>query len=377
MKIVILADFNSTFGGGDFSVYKYFEYLSLRGHEVVCFYTSYPEFFESYDKFTCKKKIYINYKFKGIGRLNATIEKIYDKFLLNNYLEKHSNEIDFIVGYQTDTAIKAFNLGRKYNIKVANIIFETPLWLEKQWNAWSEIWRSSKALRSKWQNFKTSLQKSDIIIAISQMTAKETKKWCGREVEGVVYPGFIIPDRIKNIEIPKENQIIFVGRLVNNKNVADILKALKLIENPPKLVICGNGDEYHNLVSLSNKLNLRCDFMGKVDEEKKWLEIKKSLFMVFPSSFEGFGMPPMEALAVGTPCICSNIPILCELYGEYVDYVEVHDIKMMAEKIKLLATDKNYREMSASRGKNYIGENFGWERAASQIETILTQFPTK
>ena len=99
--------------------------------------------------------------------------------------------------------------------------------------------------------------------------------------------------------------------------------------------------------------------------------------MVFPSSFEGFGMPPMEALAAGTPCICSNIPILRELYGEYVDYVEVHDIKMMAEKIKLLATDKNYREMSASRGKKYIGENFGWERAASQIETILTQFPTK
>ena len=372
-----MADLNSKFGGGDFAVYKYFEYLSLRGHEVVCYYTSYPDFFKSYDNFICKKKIFFDYKFKGMGILNATIEKIYDKFVLNNYLEKHSSEIDFIVGYQKDTAIKAVNLGRKHNIKVANLIFETPLWLEKEWNAWSEIWRGSKTLRSKWQNFKTSLHKSEIIIAISKMTAKETKKWSGREVGGVAYPGFTIPDSIKNLDVPKENQIIFVGRLVNNKNVADILKALSLIKNPPKLVICGNGDEYHNLISLSNKLNLRCDFMGKVDEEKKWLEIKKSLCMVFPSSFEGFGMPPMEALAAGTPCICSNIPILCELYGEYVDYVEVHDIKMMAEKIKLLATDKNYREMSASRGKKYIGENFGWERAASQIETILTQFPTK
>ena len=44
LRIVVLADLNSKFGGGDFAVYKYFEYLSLRGHEVVCYYTSYPDF---------------------------------------------------------------------------------------------------------------------------------------------------------------------------------------------------------------------------------------------------------------------------------------------------------------------------------------------
>ena len=91
--------------------------------------------------------------------------------------------------------------------------------------------------------------------------------------------------------------------------------------------------------------------------------------MVFPSSFEGFGMPPMEALAAGTPCICSNIPILRELYGEYVDYVEVHDIKMMAEKIKLLATDKNYREMSASRGKKiHWGKFLGGKEQPARLK---------
>ena len=78
------------------------------------------------------------------------------------------------------------------------------------------------------------------------------------------------------------------------------------------------------------------EFKGKMDEYTKWVEIKKSLFMILPSSFEGFGMPPAEALYCKIPCIASDLPVLRENYGDYLEYFPARNVEALRTKIEFL-----------------------------------------
>ena len=179
--------------------------------------------------------------------------------------------------------------------------------------------------KKSWEQTKDAYLKADILIPNSELTRKECSAWLKKKIEDPVYPGvevYKINDNVK-----EENQIIYVGRLNKYKNVNEIINALAKIRNPPKLIIVGKGEEEGKLMELSKRLNVICELKGSLTDKEKFNEIKKSIFMVFPSSFEGFGMPPAEALTCGKPCICSDIPIFREIYEDKVEYFKEHDIR--------------------------------------------------
>ena len=201
---------------------------------------------------------------------------------------------------------------------------------------WNEIWckEFKGVLKKSWLTTKQAYIESDILLSISLITKKECESWIGREVQDFIYPGLDL-QMADNVKIDKkENQVIYIGRLDSYKNVDEIMKALSKIKNPPLLVIMGDGPEKEKLMKLSNKLEVETKFLGNIDDFRKFQQIKKSLFMVFPSSHEGFGMPPMEALYCEIPCICSDKPIFKEIYGEKVEYFKEHDLIDLSDKIK-------------------------------------------
>ena len=108
----------------------------------------------------------------------------------------------------------------------------------------------------------------------------------------------------------------------------------------------GGGEEKQKLVRLANQAKVNCEFKGNVNDQEKWIEIKKSMFMVFPTSFEGFGMPPMEALYCEIPCICTDIPILKEVYQDKIEYFKENNVNDLCKKIEFLIKNKKYREKS-------------------------------
>lgn len=370
MDLVFLMNLNQKFGGGGYSVFKFAEYLARLQHNVLILYVTHPEFLKKQrqiPKLTIKKGLLLP-RFKS---LNLKIEKLYDYFFLEQYLKRHGNDIDYLVGYQRRMAIKVAKLGGKYGIKTVNFIFETPVWLEKQWGEeWKKSYKNPKLKRS-WHQFNIALKNSNLIFAISRLTAKETARWIGRYPDGVIYPGFTPPIFTSQKVSKQPNQIIYIGRLYRNKNVDEIIRAISKLSIPLKLVICGDGNEKKKLIELSTKLNVKCEFKGTVREQEKWKLISESKFMVFPSSFEGFGIPPMEALACGIPCICANIPIIREAYDDKVEYFEGHNIKQLRKKIQYLLDNPDYCRKRGEEGKKYVTKKFGWIKSAKKMENLL------
>jgi glycosyltransferase involved in cell wall biosynthesis len=123
-------------------------------------------------------------------------------------------------------------------------------------------------------------------------------------------------------DLPK-NYILYLGNFKPHKNVESLVKAFKKIENKfpkYKLVLAGPLDEYgQNIKNISSKLGLidKVIFTDTI-REKDCPEALLSLaeIFVFPSLYEGFGLPPLEAMACGTPVVASNVTSVPEVVGD-------------------------------------------------------------
>ncbi len=360
MNLLFLVS-NRHFGGGKYSIIKFAEALSKRGHKVTITCVKYPHYIKTGNNLQIKVRKTIPFLFKGCGWLDRKWADIHSEII------KRKSNFDIFFGLQIEDAKRAVKLGKKYKIPVANFVFETPEWIKR-------VWRDLKFDRRferEWSRFETALHKSDVIIAISNSTKRYVEKWLSRKVECVAFPGI---DREIADSVPeqnKEKQIIFIGALEERKNIGDVIFALSKIKNRPRFVICGEGELLPSLGKLCKKLNVNCVFKGKVDEYTKWKEIKKSLFMVFPSSFEGFGMPPAEALYSKIPCIASDLEILRENYGDTLEYFPVHNISVLGEKIRFLLENPEYIDQRGKKGYNYIKEKFFWKKSAEEIEKCI------
>lgn len=150
----------------------------------------------------------------------------------------------------------------------------------------------------------------DRMISVSAHTTKKLKSMLGRKREIVVIPNGIDIETILE-ELPSKNlsDVIFAGRLLQNKNVDVLLKAVAIlkIQNPYiRLCIIGDGPEKIKLESLADKLEIRnnVSFLGFFEDNNKVYSIMKaSKVFVLPSTREGFGIVALEANACGLPVI--------------------------------------------------------------------------
>ncbi|KKT73925.1 MAG: Glycosyl transferase group 1 [Candidatus Peregrinibacteria bacterium GW2011_GWA2_44_7] len=114
---------------------------------------------------------------------------------------------------------------------------------------------------------------------------------------------------------------------------------------------------------------------GFIDEEDKTAVYSLARGMIFVSKYEGFGLPLLEAMACGTPVICSNSTSMPEVVGEAAIQVDPYDIEQIAEGMEKLTreeTFENYREKGLARVKE-----FSWKKAARQTLKLLEKNTSK
>lgn len=379
MKITFLIDYSAAFGGGDYAQFKFAEYLAKKGHKITILTTK-KNFITKQLK--NKKNITIKYRPElkviikkiGIGRINKLLKNIYLKKSLIPFLKK--NKQDWIIGYLRDPAITATKLGKELNIKVANFIFESPPWMKEQLGEkWDEELKN-KRFKNSWELTKEAYENSNVLIPNSKLSGKKCKEWISKaNISEPVYPGVELNknklDKNQKNDSLKEYDLVYVGRLNELKNIDDLLNATKMLKDKGielKTAIMGVGEEEKKLKELSKELNLNINFLGEVTDEEKFSVLKNSRILAFPTSFEGFGMPPLEGLMSGCKVICSNIPILKEIYSNNVTYFELNNIKDLAEKIKKELTNKK------SNAKiNDLLKKYNWTTSANKIEKILKE----
>lgn len=166
--------------------------------------------------------------------------------------------------------------------------------------------------------------------------------------------------------------LLYVGQFRPHKNIPSLISAFNILrkEMDCKLVILGKPDPKHQrFFDLLNESEYKKDIIlpGFVSNEELASWYKIADLFVFPSLYEGFGLPGLEAMAAGTPVVASNTSSLPEVYQNAAIYFDPLKPEDIAGKIKEILGDDKLRQELISKGKLLL-RNYSWQKTA--IETL-------
>lgn len=238
-----------------------------------------------------------------------------------------------------------------------------------------------------------SLRRADKIVAVSQFTQSEIINYYNVKPEKIAWiHNAISEDFLKQVvsveklpEISKKyglpaKFILYLGTLQPRKNVPSLLEAFAQIKEQVgelNLVICGNkkaGNYDVRIDEVIEKLKLedRVFFPGFVDEDDKKAIFALAQVFAFPSLYEGFGIPVLEAMSQEVPVVCSDIPSLKEVAADGAMYFEVGSLDNFSKKLYDVCMDKNLRSELILKGKERISF-FSWQKSAQKMLTIYEE----
>lgn len=250
-----------------------------------------------------------------------------------------------------------------------------------------ESFRPSQRL---YQRFFTrmSVQRASHLIAISSSTARDLSKFFAVPATkiSVIFPGVDIAyhpirdasalsDFRRRRNLP-EKLILFVGTLEPRKNLLTLLKAYAKFKHQTKaehkLVLAGSpGWLYQPIFAVVEELGLRDDvlFPGFIPEDELPLWYNVADVFVYPSLYEGFGLPPLEAMACGTPVIVSNTSSLPEVVGDAALLVDPYSPDAWAAALSKVCDNGHLRDDLATRGPERA-RTFSWARMARETVQV-------
>ncbi|SEQ81149.1 Glycosyltransferase involved in cell wall bisynthesis [Treponema bryantii] len=198
--------------------------------------------------------------------------------------------------------------------------------------------------------YQRAINKSKAIFTVSQFSADRIKEKLRLRKKPLIVTYNSVPEHFTannnkpaTGEITKDNSIIYVGNIKKHKGLPYLLDAFEICKKNGldcKLVIVGNADNFRSGDSeiaqrLSNSSEKDINFTGRISDSELQTYYQKARLLVQPSLYEGFGMPPMEALYLGTNVVMSDIPVFKEIYeGFPVTFFKTADSKDLAEKIQ-------------------------------------------
>ncbi len=239
------------------------------------------------------------------------------------------------------------------------------------------------------------------VIAVSENTKKDLVKLYKvlEKKISVIYEGISIPPFIPPLirggggggvdSSDKEGRrrvdevfapfFLFVGRLEERKNVRGIVEAFEILKNkyniPHKLVLAGKfgygGESIKHKIE-SSEYKKEIILPGYVSDEEKFELMKGAEAFLFPTFYEGFGLPILEAQSVGTPVVTSNVSSMPEVAGNGAILVDPKSPSAIAKAVYKLISDESYKNDIIEKGLENV-KRFSWGKCAEEIADILAR----
>lgn len=219
------------------------------------------------------------------------------------------------------------------------------------------------------------------VIAVSKNTKKDLinlYKIPEKKIE-VIYEGVSTNYEFNtNIRIiPKTKYLLFLGRLEKRKNIEGIISAFEVLKEkykiPHELFLVGSPGFGYGEIKLkieNSPYKKEIIQTGYVSESKKKELIKNAEVFLFPTFYEGFGLPILEAQILGVPVVTSNISSLPEVGGESVTYCTPKEPISIADSVYKLINDGVFRNDIIKKGYENV-KKFSWEKCAKEISEVL------
>lgn len=228
---------------------------------------------------------------------------------------------------------------------------------------------------------KQAIYAADGIIAISQSTKRDILKFypdIPEEKIEVIYHGtnhLAAPTPPESFRLP-QNYLLFVGKRGDYKNAAFLMESLapKLKkEKDLHLVFVGGGAFSHEEQKLLDELGIRDQVIQSDTSDAELAYIyQNAVCFIYPSKYEGFGFPILEAFDNRCPVLCSNTSSLPEVGGDAAMYFSPEDGKQLLEKVDALLSDPALREQYIQRGAERVRE-FTWDRTAQRTRAFYAR----
>lgn len=239
---------------------------------------------------------------------------------------------------------------------------------------------------------KKSMKRADIIVTDSEFSKREIIKYFPEHSGKIrVVPCGVDCKRFRPCENPEiiekvkksleiaGKYFLYVGTIEPRKNLVRLIKAYKVftrhVKNPPKLVLAGaKGWLCDDIYALVKKLDIEKQviFTKYVPSEDMTPLICGAMAFVFPSLYEGFGMPPLEAMACGVPVLTSGEASLPEVTGDCAVICDAYSVKSIAKGLYRLYKNPDLRKDLSRRGIERA-KIFTWENSAKKLHAIYRE----
>ncbi len=249
------------------------------------------------------------------------------------------------------------------------------------WYRWAYHWVIKNVTR-----------KAKAVIAVSENTKKDLMKVLKvpeKKIE-VIYNGvnqkFGDTEPTPRADIMKKLGLskpffLYTGVWRDHKNLVGLIKAFvafnQSVGKQYELVITGpHNPTYHEVPDTVKALEAedQVQLVGLVSESDLYALYLNALAYVFPSFYEGFGLPPLEAMQCGTPTLVSNTSCIPEICGEgNALYFDPYNLEDMQAKMKQMVTDPTLRQRLVERGKEHV-KSFSWEKMTASVLDIYRKF---
>jgi glycosyltransferase involved in cell wall biosynthesis len=223
-------------------------------------------------------------------------------------------------------------------------------------------------------------KEADAIISVSQTTKNDLIDLYQLPAEKIFVTHLapeirkqFLADRPKTVS--PSPYFLTIGRLEKKKNIANLVRAFGRIGGNAKLILAGSwgfgAEEIKQAIAESGASD-RIETPGYVSDEEANRLLAGATAYLFPSYYEGFGLPALESMVAGAPLIAADIPALREVAGAAALFVAPADLDGWANAMQQLATDENLRHELIQKG-NTRAQAFSWPQTAQNTWEVLRQ----
>jgi glycosyltransferase involved in cell wall biosynthesis len=234
-------------------------------------------------------------------------------------------------------------------------------------------------------------RRSHRILTVSEASKRDIMRFFNVPADKVVVVYNAIDERFRTVPAEEDIErvreryqlhsgfVLYVGNIKPHKNLVRLIEAFDQLRqrgfDDMKLLII--GDEISKLPALrravhTHKLHKHVRFLGYLPDETLAVLYRLAAVFVFPSLYEGFGLPPLEAMACGTPVVTSNVSSLPEVTGDAAVLVDPYDVESIVAGIERVLTDPDLRERLKARGIARARE-FSWEQSVARTRELYLE----
>lgn len=222
----------------------------------------------------------------------------------------------------------------------------------------------------------TMVARANHIVCVSQSTVRELADVYRIPSDRctVVYPGIEQQPSAEH-EFPHNPCIVCVSTIEPRKNIDALVDAyvrIRAVYPSAQCVVVGKPG-FHSQKTIQHMRESGVTYRGYVTEEEKENIYAHATAMVYPSIYEGFGLPPLEAQARGVPVIASSVTSLPEVLGDSAVLCDPNDVRSLSNALSSVIADRGYAQTLQKKGYANV-QRFTWSRSAQKLLSIVESY---